>query len=195
MLLCSAICSHHKCKTSVRRVRVSVACAQYSLTQQRIQAYLHTARHPDSCSRLATIDMGRKKLGRAVVPLWVGGAGSPSNTMSLEPRTTSVPSGILIHETVWPEYTCVTDDRQTTSHDNSRTLHCNGRLKTRMWATAQHDGRAAEYKWRPLFNAVVWLTPTTRVPCSNAAKTPKPLKFTGVPSDNEKHRQTFVHIA
>ena len=27
----------------------------------------------------------------------------------------------------------------------------------------------------------VWLTPTTRVPCSNAAKTPNPLKFIGVP--------------
>jgi len=33
----------------------------------------------------------------------------------------------------------------------------------------------------PLFNAAVWLTPTTRVPCSNAAKTRKPLKFAGVP--------------
>jgi len=34
---------------------------------------------------------------------------------------------------------------------------------------------------RPLFNVEVWLTPTTRVPCSNAAKTRKPLKFAGVP--------------
>jgi len=24
---------------------------------------------------------------------------------------------------------------------------------TRMWANAQHDGRPAEYRWRPLFNA------------------------------------------
>jgi len=24
---------------------------------------------------------------------------------------------------------------------------------TRMWATAQRDGRSAEYRWRPLFNA------------------------------------------
>jgi len=39
-----------------------------------------------------------------------------------------------------------------------------------MWANAQRDGRPAEYRWRPLFNAAVWLTPTTRVPCSNAAK-------------------------
>ena len=29
------------------------------------------------------------------------------------------------------------------------------------------------------------LTPTTRVPCSNAAKTRNPLKFAGVPQTNE----------
>jgi len=34
-----------------------------------------------------------------------------------------------------------------------------------MWANAQRDGRPAEYRWRPLLNAAVWLTPTTRVPC------------------------------
>ena len=40
--------------------------------------------------------------------------GSPS-TMSLGQRPTSVPSGILIHETVWPQYTRVTDDRRQTT--------------------------------------------------------------------------------
>jgi len=30
-----------------------------------------------------------------------------------------------------------------------------------------------------------WLTPTTRVPCSNTAKTRNPLKFAGVPQTNE----------
>ena len=50
-----------------------------------------------------------------------------------------------------------------------------------MWANAQRDGHPAEYRWRPLFNAAVWLTPTARVPCSNAAKTRNPLKFAGVP--------------
>ena len=54
-----------------------------------------------------------------------------------------------------------------------------------MWANAQRDGRPAEYRWRPLFNATVWLTPTTRVPCSNAAKTRNPLKLHGVPQTNE----------
>jgi len=31
----------------------------------------------------------------------------------------------------------------------------------------------------------VWLTPTTRLPCSNAAKTRNPLKFAGVPQTPE----------
>ena len=31
-----------------------------------------------------------------------------------------------------------------------------------MWANAQRDGRPAEHRCRPLFNAAVWLTPTTR---------------------------------
>ena len=43
-----------------------------------------------------------------------------------------------------------------------------------MWANAQRDGRLAEYRWRPLFNAAVWL-------CSNATKTRNPLKFAGLP--------------
>ena len=43
-----------------------------------------------------------------------------------------------------------------------------------MWANAQRYGRPAEYRWRPLLNAAVWLMPTTRVPCSNAAKTRNP---------------------
>jgi len=64
----------------------------------------------DPSSRLATTDMGRK-LG---VPLWRGGAGSPSNIMWPGLRPTSIPSFILIRPTVWPQYTNVTDrtDRQ-----------------------------------------------------------------------------------
>ena len=50
-----------------------------------------------------------------------------------------------------------------------------------MWANAQRDGRPAEYRWRPLSDAAVWLTPTTGVPCSNAVKMRNPLKFAGMP--------------
>jgi len=49
-----------------------------------------------------------------------------------------------------------------------------------MWANTQRDGRPAKYWWRPLFNAAVCLTPTTRLPCSNVAKTRNPLKFARV---------------
>ena len=55
-----------------------------------------------------------------------------------------------------------------------------------MWANAQRDGRPAYYRLRPLFNAAVWLTPTTRVPCSNTAKTRNPLKFAGVPQTRQQ---------
>jgi len=56
-----------------------------------------------------------------------------------------------------------------------------------MWANAQRDGRPAEYRWRPLFNAESWLTPNrpTGVSYSNAIKTRIPLKFAGVPQTNE----------
>jgi len=58
-------------------------------------------------------------------------------------------------------------------------------IELEMWANVQRDGRPVEYRWRFLFNAAVWLTPTSRVPCSNAAKTRNPLKFAGVPQTNE----------
>ena len=54
-----------------------------------------------------------------------------------------------------------------------------------MWANAQRDGRPAYYRWRRLFNTAVWLTPTIRVPCSNAANTRNPLKFAGVPQTGQ----------
>jgi len=33
---------------------------------------------------------------------------------------------------------------------------------------------------------IFWLTPTTRVPCSNAAKMRSPLKFAGVPQTRQQ---------
>jgi len=54
--------------------------------------------------RLATTYMGRKVGGGCCAP-FRGGAGSPSNTMSPGPQPTSVPSGTLIHLTVWTQYT------------------------------------------------------------------------------------------
>jgi len=76
------------------------------------EAYLRTKWHLDPSSRLATTDMGQKLGGGCAL---FGGAGSPSNTMWPGPRPITVPSFILIHPTVWPQYTNVRDrtDRQT----------------------------------------------------------------------------------
>jgi len=54
-----------------------------------------------------------------------------------------------------------------------------------MWANAQRDGRPVEYRRRPVQLRKVWLTPTTTVPGSNAAKTRNLLKLAGVPQTNE----------
>ena len=61
-----------------------------------------------------------------------------------------------------------------------------------MCASAQCDGRPAEYRWRPLFNAAVWLTPTTRVRCSNTAKARNPLKFAGVGCPKLRNRSQLL---
>jgi len=63
--------------------------------------------------------MGRKSGG--VPPFFGGGggAGPPSNTMWPEPMPTSVPSFILVHPTVWPQYTNITD-RQTAQTEQDR---------------------------------------------------------------------------
>jgi len=45
----------------------------------------------------------------SAVPLSVQGSWSPSNTVSSGLRPTSMPVGILIHPTVWPQYTNITD--------------------------------------------------------------------------------------
>jgi len=55
---------------------------------------------------------------------------------------------------------------------------------TRIWANAQRDGRPAEYRWRPQFNAARfgWRPLLEcRAVTSNAAKTRHRLKCAGVP--------------
>jgi len=50
-----------------------------------------------------------------------------------------------------------------------------------MWANAQRDGRLPNIGGALCSTRKVWLTPSTGVSCSNAAKTRNPLKFAGVP--------------
>jgi len=56
-----------------------------------------------------------------------------------------------------------------------------------MWANAQHDGRPAEHRWRPLFKpqSLAAAHYYMHMPCSNAANTRKPLKLAGVPQTPE----------
>jgi len=88
-----------------RRGQLGPHVTQYGMAWA--EAYPRTKWHLDPYGRFATTDMGRK-LG--AVSLLGGEAGSPSNSMW------PGPSFILIHPTVWPQYTNVTDrqtDRQT----------------------------------------------------------------------------------
>jgi len=54
-------------------------------------------------------------------------------------------------------YTCGTAMRSNNMSSNGSYSHapCHKSINTltRMWANAQRDGRPAEYRWRPLFNA------------------------------------------
>ena len=61
------------------------------------EAYLHTKWHLDPSSCLATTNMGQK----------LGGGCAGEISFHLTP--TSMPSGISIHPTVWPQYIKVTD--------------------------------------------------------------------------------------
>ena len=56
---------------------------------------------------------------------------------------------------------------------------------SRMWANAQRDGRPIQVA-PSVQHHKVWLMPTTRVPCSNAAKTQNMLKLAGVPQTPEQ---------
>jgi len=47
-----------------------------------------------------------QKLGGGVCALFLGVAGSTSNTMSPGLRPTYIPSGILMHPAVWPQWRC-----------------------------------------------------------------------------------------
>ena len=55
-------------------------------------------------------------------PLFEGEAGSPSNTMSPAGlRSTSIPSGMLIHRTIWRQYTNATEKQRKLDRQNRQT--------------------------------------------------------------------------
>ena len=66
------------------------------------EVYLRTKWYTDAPSRLATIDISRNLGGEGCAP-FEGGARSPSDTMSPEPRPISLPTSILIDLAIWPQ--------------------------------------------------------------------------------------------
>jgi len=61
---------------------------------------------------------------------WGRGFESPSNTMWPGPRRISLPSFILLHPTVWPQYTNVTDIQDRQAGQRSDSIRAN-----RFWAS------------------------------------------------------------
>ena len=56
-----------------------------------------------------------------------------------------------------------------------------------MWANAQHDGRPAKYRWRPLFNAAKFgWRPQLECRAVTLPRYKKPLKFAGVPQTRQQ---------
>jgi len=106
----------------------------------------------------------RPKIGR-LCPFGERGSGSPSNTMWPWSRPTCMPSFILIHPTIWPQYTNVTQtDRQTrtdskrftSSRPKSRyatgqkkTLHCIKKAKG-------NEGQAWHHQSCEWWPAIAW---------------------------------------
>jgi len=81
--------------------------------------YLRSKRRLNPSSCLATQQTWADNWG--LCPFWGWGTGSPSNTMWPGPRPTSLPSFILISETVWSQYTTLQTDRQDRQTDNGST--------------------------------------------------------------------------
>jgi len=72
------------------------------------EAYLYTKWHRDASSHLGTVE----NWGGGSAPFLGRGAASLSNTKSPGLRPTSVPSGILIHPSVWPRHHRQLETRQ-----------------------------------------------------------------------------------
>jgi len=85
------------------------------------EACLRIKCYPDPSSRLAAIDMGRK-VGRELLCPFPWGLSLHLTQCGLD-EACLYTSGILIHSTVWPQYTNVTGrqtDRQTDRQDRQR---------------------------------------------------------------------------
>ena len=88
------------------------------------QSRLSRGLPPYQVAYLSMQPFGRNRYGpklEGAVPLWEGGAGSPSNTMWPGPRPTCMPSFILIRPTVWSQSINVTDRTDRTGQTDRQT--------------------------------------------------------------------------
>jgi len=127
-----------------------------------LRAFLNTSSAvAEIGNRLATTLHGRK-VAELLRPFpWK--AESPSNAIPPGPRPTSVPVGILIHPTVWPQYTNVTDrqDNGPVAYNESETsFPCNGRQNATKYLQLEALGQCIPPPRRvlpvPLSSETVW---------------------------------------
>ena len=76
----------------------------YQVASWSIQPFGHNKLRAENC-------------GGGLCPIKGGRAGSPSNRMWPGPKPICMPSLILIHQTVWPQYTNVTNRTRQTGED------------------------------------------------------------------------------
>jgi len=141
---------------------LSVVCLYVSVLH-RFRDITTFIAYETAYDRLATIDMDRK-VG-AAVPLSVGELAPHLTQYGLTEAYTSIPSDILIHPTVWPQYTNVTD--RTDSHAGQTTVRwdranpfTNGCPKNKNinWLTQEIRWDRKTVSWKGI-NLGLWVTP------------------------------------
>jgi len=96
--------------SAIDRMHLLIKCACVIKHQLRTLSSAGVSRQKASCGRPPLLYVSPRK--------WVSMFGFPSNTMWPGPRPTSLPSGILIHPTVWPQLPeCHAPPRRNTLKD------------------------------------------------------------------------------
>ena len=120
--------------SSSNTVRLGRGLPPYQVASWFIQPFGHHRHGPRLIRTQAAFRKRRKCVGDAVLL----SAGSPSNTMWPGLRSTSVPSGIFTHPTVWPQYTNVT--RLTHRHADRQDRQRSDSIGRTVLRTVAHKG-------------------------------------------------------
>ena len=98
---------------------------------------------------------------RITITVVVSRINNDTNSTSSISNTDSEVVHTLFLCSVPPQRACMATRSGQNIHDSEKFTWSISQNQTRMWANAQRDGRPAEHRWRPLFDAAVWLTLTT----------------------------------